>query len=272
MRESLQRGHAMAPSRKNRMPALFLGHGSPMNAIEEGAFRRGWREAARRIPRPKAVLCVSAHWETEGVRVTSSDRPGTIHDFSGFPPELYAIRYPAPGDPDLARRTTELLPDAKPALDPGRGLDHGAWSVLRAMYPDADIPVVQLSLDAGRTPQAHFDLAKGLAPLREKGVLVVGSGNIVHNLGLVAWDRPDGFDWADRIDAEVRRRIVAGDAAGLVAWETLGRDAPLAVPTLEHYLPLLYVLAVRGKGEAAAFFNEQAVMGSLSMTCVTIGG
>jgi 4,5-DOPA dioxygenase extradiol len=262
----------MKSYRDGRMPVLFLGHGSPMNAIEENAFRRGWRETARRIPRPKAVLCVSAHWESKGVRVTSSDRPETIHDFSGFPPELYAIRYPAPGDPALARRTAELLLDAKPTLDPGRGLDHGAWSVLRAMYPDADVPVVQLSLDTGRTPRAHFDLMKGLAPLREEGVLVVGSGNIVHNLGLVEWDRPDGFDWADRIDAEVRRRIVAGEDAGLAAWETLDRDARRAVPTLEHYLPLLCVLAVRQPGEAAAFFNERSVMGALSMTCVTIDG
>ena len=256
---------------KGRMPTIFLGHGSPMNAIEENAFHCGWRDVARGIPRPRAVLCISAHWEAKGFRVTLAERPETIHDFYGFPPALFEVVYPAPGDPALARRVADLLREAKPALDPGRGLDHGAWSVLRAMYPEADVPVVQLSLDRGRAPRDQFALARGLAPLREEGFLVLGSGNLVHNLGLLDWNLTAGFDWADRIDAGVKHRIEAGDDEGMVDWETLGPDARRAIPTLEHYLPLLYVLAVRKPGEKVSFFNEQRTMGSLSMTCVTVG-
>jgi 4,5-DOPA dioxygenase extradiol len=253
------------------MPALFLGHGSPMNAVEDSEFRRGWADAAREIPRPEAILCISAHWETWGVFVTASERPQTIHDFYGFPRQLYEVRYPAPGDPVLARRTAELLGPAGAALDGERGLDHGCWSVLRAMYPEADVPVVQLSLDSTRSPSLHYQLAQGLRPLRDQGVLVLGSGNVVHNLRAVDFGRADGSDWAVRFDAEARKRVMAGDHAALVAYTTLSPEARKAVPTPEHYLPLLYVLALQSGDETVASFNEGTVMGSISMTCFRVG-
>jgi len=252
------------------MPALFLGHGSPMNAIEENEFHRGIRELAQRLPRPKAVLCVSAHWETKGVRITASTRPETIHDFQGFPDALFAVRYPAPGDPLLARRIAEHLSDAKVRLDPDRGLDHGCWGVLRIMYPDADIPVVQLSLDTTSPPSFHFQLAKKLALLRYEGVLIAGSGNIVHNLRRIDFQRPSGFDWAVRFNDEVKKRILAGDDAALIAYQTLFAEAHLAVPSPEHFLPLLYVLAQRQPHDRIFFFNDKTVMGSISMTSVLL--
>jgi 4,5-DOPA dioxygenase extradiol len=254
-----------------RMPALFLGHGSPMNAIEDSAYRRAWAAAARAIPKPAAVLCVSAHWETAGVAVSGSDRPETIHDFYGFPDELFAVEYPAPGDPGLCRTIAALVTGASVALDPDRGLDHGTWSVLCAMYPDADVPVVQLSLDTRRTPAFHYALGRELAPLRERGVLVLGSGNVVHNLGMLDFRRRAGYDWAARFDEELRQRILARDHAALVAYETLDPAATLAVPSPEHYLPLLYVLALQGNDEPAAIFNAETLMGSISMTSVAIG-
>ncbi len=254
-----------------RMPALFVGHGSPMNAIEDNAFRRGWRDVARRLPKPRAVLCVSAHWETAGVSVTASDQPPTIHDFYGFPRSLFAVRYPAPGLPSLARDTALLLRPTEVHLDGERGLDHGCWSVLLAMYPEADVPVVQLSLESRRPASFHYELAKQLAPLREQGVLVLGSGDIVHNLGVVDFRRPDGYDWAVRFNDEVKKRIRARDDAALVAYESLGPEAPLAVPTPEHYLPLLYVLALRDEGDDVAFFNDETVLGSISMTSLVMG-
>jgi 4,5-DOPA dioxygenase extradiol len=252
------------------MPVAFVGHGSPMNAIEDGEFRRGWAEVARRIPAPRAVLCVSAHWETAGVSVTAAERPATIHDFAGFPRELFEVRYPAPGDPLLARETAEILGAAGVVLDAGRGLDHGCWSVLRAMYPRADVPVVQLSLDTRRPGSFHYRLAQGLAPLRRRGVLVVGSGDVVHNLGLADFRRPDGYGWAVRFDDQVVERIEARDHGALVDYSSLP-DARLAVPTPEHYLPLLYVLALRDEAEPVAFFNRKTVLGSISMTSLTIG-
>ena len=250
-----------------RMPALFLGHGSPMNAIEDNEFHRGWRALGQRLPRPRAVLCVSAHWETRGVYAGAADSPETIHDFYGFPQALFDVQYRAPGDPGLARRAAEL---AGAQQDPDRGLDHGAWGVLIAMYPDASVPVVQLSLDTTQPGAFHYALAKKLAPLRDAGILVVGSGNIVHNLGV--WRPGDGrpYDWALRFDAEVRRRIDAGDHQALADYPSLGADARLSVPTPEHYLPLLYVLALQDKGEIPAYFNYQ-VMTSISMTSVLIG-
>lgn len=253
------------------MPALFVGHGSPMNAIEENEFHKGWRAAASRIPRPRAVLCVSAHWETRGTCLTGTGKPQTIHDFYGFAQELFDVRYPAPGDPALAQETASLMKHTQVAMDPERGLDHGCWSVLRAMYPEADVPVVQLSMDTAEPAAFHYALAGELAPLRERGVLVLGSGNIVHNLGMMQYRILKGFDWAVRIDALLKAKIAAADHAALVDYPALDPDMSKAVPTPEHYLPLLYVLALRRPGESAVCFNDKTVMGSISMTCVRVG-
>lgn len=253
-----------------RMPVLFVGHGSPMNAIEDNAFHRTWRELGRTLPRPKAILCVSAHWETRGIYVTATDKPETIHDFYGFPKALFDVRYPAPGDPALARRTAELLQPQRARLDAGRGLDHGAWSVLLALFPDADVPVVQLSIDSAQPGAWHYELAKALVPLRDEGVLIVGSGNIVHNLMLYSFRDPTPFDWAIRFDDEIKRRLLARDHDAVVAWQDLGPDARLAVPTPEHYLPLLYAIAQRQDDDALAFFNA-SVVGSMAMTSLLIG-
>lgn len=242
-----------------------------MNAVEDGEFPRGWAEAARRVGRPERIVCVSAHWETRGVAVTSSQRPPTIHDFSGFPEELYAVRYDAPGDPALAREIAEIVTTAAIQPEPTRGLDHGAWVVLHAMYPDADVPVVQLSLDTARPPVFHQALARELAPLRQKGVLLVGSGNVVHNLGLLDPGCRGGYDWAVRFDRAIAERIESGDAAGVARYDDLGRDARLSVPTPEHFLPLLYVLGVREPGEKVEFFNDAFVMGSISMRSLIVG-
>ena len=253
-----------------RMPVLFVGHGNPMNAIERNGFHRGWEEMGRKLPAPKAILCVSAHWETRGVAVMASAKPETLHDFLGFPKALFDVRYPAPGDVPLARRTADLLATAKPRLDFEWGLDHGAWSVLLAMYPEADVPVIQLSLDTGKPAAFHCDLARQLAPLRDEGVLILGSGNLVHNLRLFDFGDPTPAAWASRFEAEVRRRIESRDHAALVAFETLGPDARRAIPTPEHYLPLLYALALQDPTEPVRFFN-QAVLSSISMTSVLIG-
>jgi 4,5-DOPA dioxygenase extradiol len=250
------------------MPVVFVGHGSPMNAIEDNAFSRTWRELGERLPRPKAIVCISAHWEARGARVTAAGDPVTIHDFYGFPKALFDVEYAASGDPMLARVIVEMLGGTGHAqVDATRGLDHGAWSVLNVMYPDMDVPVVQLSIDTSRPGEHHYQLAQRLAPLRDKRVLVIGSGNIVHNLGL--WDsrNPHPLDWAQRFDAEVKLRIAAGDHAGLAGWTNLGNDARLAIPTPEHYLPLLYVLALRRDGDRTHFFNEN-VASAISMTSV----
>jgi 4,5-DOPA dioxygenase extradiol len=243
-----------------------------MYAIEENEFYKRLYEVARQFAKPKGVLCISAHWETDGVVLTGSDRPETIHDFYGFPRALFEVRYPAPGDPVLARRAAALLSPASARLDAERGLDHGCWSVLRAMYPDADVPVVQLSLDGKPAARAHYLLATQLAPLRREQVLILGTGNIVHNLGMIDFRRADGFDWAVRFNEEVKRRILAGDHDSLADIGTLGAESRLAVPGLEHYLPLLYALAVKAEGENVSFFNDKVVMGSISMTSVLIGG
>jgi len=251
-----------------RMPALFLGHGSPMNAIEDNEFHRAWRALAQELPRPKAVLCISAHWETRGVYAGAVAQPETIHDFYGFPKALFDVQYRASGDPALAQRAAALT---GARLDPGRGLDHGSWGVLIGMYPDASVPVVQLSLDTAQPGAWHYALGKKLLPLRDEGILVMGSGNIVHNLGV--WRPGDGhpYDWALRFDGEVRRRIDNGDHAGLADYPALGSDARMSIPTPEHYLPLLYALALQEKGEPARTFNDK-VMTSISMTSVVIGG
>ena len=254
-----------------RMPALFIGHGNPMNAIERNEFHRGWEEVARGLPNPKSVLCVSGHWETRGVYLTASESPETIHDFYGFPKALFDVRYPAPGDPGLARRAQELIESVDARLDPGRGLDHGAWSVLVAMYPKADVPVVQLSLDTSRPGAFHYALARELRPLRDEGVLILGSGNMVHNLPLFDYHDPNPLDWAARCDSEIKKRILERDHDALISCETLGPDARLAVPTPEHYFPLLYALALQDEDEHLGFFNS-AVLSSISMTSVLVGG
>ena len=252
------------------MPALFIGHGSPMNALEDNAFTRGWQDAARRIPRPRAILCVSAHWETRGVYVGGTATPETIHDFYGFPKALFDVRYPAPGDPVLAARIVQTVKNTKVHIDPGRGIDHGVWSVLRIMYPQADIPVLQLSLDSARPGDFHHALGRELVPLRDDGMLILGSGNIVHNLRLFDFHASAPTDWAARADATLRARIESGDHAGLIEWVGLGPEVALGVPTPEHYLPLLYTMALRSDGEPIRFFNER-VISALSMTCVQIG-
>jgi 4,5-DOPA dioxygenase extradiol len=250
------------------MPVLFLGHGSPMNAIEDNAWRRGWGEIARRLPRPKAILCVSAHWETRGARVTASATPETIHDFYGFPKALFDVRYPAPGDPELAARVATLVTSEPVQLDPGRGLDHGAWSVLIAMYPGADVPVVQLGMDTRLPGSHHLALARQLAPLRDEGVLVLGSGNIVHNLRLFDFRNPAPLDWALAADAAIRA-MISGRRHDQLAQFPQRPDARLPVPTPEHYLPLLYCVALQQDGDELEFFNV-SVPGSISMTSVLI--
>ena len=238
--------------------------------IEDNEFSQAWAAAARALPAPTAILCVSAHWETAGVTVTAMHHPRTIHDFYGFPDELYAVSYPAPGSPRLASRVRELLHGATVSADLNWGLDHGAWSVLRRMFPNAGVPIVQLSLDASRPPAEHYRLAGELAPLRSEGVLVVGSSNLVHNLRVIQWEG-GAYDWAQRFDAEVTRLILAADHDALVHYERLGPDAAHSIPSNEHYLPLLYALALRQPGESVHFFAEQVVMGSISMRSLRIG-
>lgn len=256
-----------------RTPALFLGHGNPMNAIERNDYTEGWARIGKTIPRPKAILCVSAHWYVPGLMVTAMEQPRTIHDFGGFPRELYAYDYPAPGDPQLARRVQELLEPLKAGLDYDWGLDHGTWSVLCHVYPDADIPVVQLSIDETQPAEFHFDLGRRLAPLRDEGILIVGSGNIIHNLHTYAWGRHpvEPFDWAVRFETVARDVILAGDFRPLVEYESLGRDAMLSAPTPDHYLPLLYVLGAAEAGEPVAFPVEGIDGGSVSMLAVQFG-
>ena len=258
--------------RDERMPVLFVGHGSPMNAITDTPFSRAWTELGGTLPRPTAILCVSAHWETKGVMVTAMDRPQTIHDFYGFPEALHAKLYPAPGAPELARKTAELVRKAPVALDQSWGLDHGTWSVLARMFPRADVPVFQLSLDATRASSWHYDLGKELKPLRERGVLVMGSGNIVHNLRRVSRQLPDaGFDWAIEFDAKIKGLIDRGDHQGVIDYQALGQAAQLSVPTNEHFLPLLYALALKDEKERIVYFNDAATMGSISMRSLLIG-
>ena len=258
-----------------RMPVLFLGHGSPMNAIEENDFVAGFRKIGSEIPRPNAVLCISAHWETKGTFVTAMEKPRTIHDFGGFPKALFDVQYPAPGSPELARETRDLVKKTTVGLDESQwGLDHGAWSVIKHLYPDADVPVIQLSLDYSQTPQYHYGLARELASLREKGILIVGSGNMVHNLRKVAWDRLNdkdfGFDWAIEASEKMKSHILSGDHDPLINFRAQGKSFDLAIPTPEHYLPLLYALALQEKGESVSLFNDRAVAGALTMTSVKI--
>lgn len=258
------------------MPILFLGHGTPMNAIEENDFSRGWRALTKDLPTPKAILCISAHWETRGTWVTAMEKPRTIHDFGGFPQELFNVQYPAPGKPELARETKDTLKSVETGLDLTWGLDHGTWSVLRQMYPAADIPVVQLSLDHTRPAPEHYALARELAPLRGKGVLIIGSGNMVHNLGRMSvrgedFNEPFGYDWALEANALFKRLINENCHAELAHYQALGEAVQLAVPTPEHFLPLLYILALKQDHEGLVYFNDQPVAGSLTMTSLAIG-
>ncbi len=242
-----------------------------MNAIEETEFSAKWKTLGTELPRPQAILCISAHWETRGTFVTAMEKPETIHDFGGFPEELFAVQYPAPGSPALANQTKEIIKKAAAELDTKWGLDHGCWSVVRRIYPNADIPVVQLSLDHFQSPQWHYDLAKDLSSLRNKGVLIIGSGNIVHNLGRINWEHPDtGYDWAQEANDMFKHRIIDGNHHDLINYASLGKAALLSVPTPEHFLPMLYILGIKQKEENIEFFNDKTVMGSLSMTSFKI--
>ena len=254
----------------HKMPVLFVGHGSPMNALEDNGFSRTWRTLGTILPRPRVILCISAHWQTLGPHVTAMDAPPTIHDFGGFPQALFDMRYPAPGAPEWAARITQLDVSHSIVFDHEWGLDHGSWSILCHMYPAADIPVLQLSLDINKTPAEHYQFAKVLAPLRDQGVLIVGSGNIVHNLRQVIW-RDEAYDWAIELDQLVAQRITAGDHAALIDYSHLHPGMLLAVPTVEHYLPLLYILALQESTDPVGFFNEAVTLGSMSMRGVKIG-
>ncbi len=251
------------------MPALFVGHGNPMNAINDSEFSRAWAELGRALPHPKGIMCISAHWETDGTCVTAMEHPATIHDFSGFPAALENMTYPAPGSPELADKVMSTARATRIRPDRSWGLDHGAWSVLCRMYPQADIPVVQLSLDAGAPPDFHYALGRELGALRKEGVLILGSGNMVHNLRTMAWQE-EGFDWAVESDRAMAALISATDHNALVAYEKLPH-ARQAIPTEEHYLPLLYVLGAAGDGEPATFFNDKVTLGSVSMRGVRLG-
>lgn len=255
------------------MPAIFLGHGNPLNAISQNAYTAAWAAIGKAIPRPRAVLAVSAHWYLPACAVTVNAAPATIHDFGGFPRELYEVIYPAPGSPDLARRVQHLLAPTAVGLNESWGLDHGTWSVLRHVFPDADIPVVQLSIDERQPPQFHYALGKRLGALREEGVLVVGSGNLVHNLHAYAWGRGGAqpFDWALRFEEQVRQFLLNGQDERIVTYDDLGRDARLAVPTPDHYLPLLYILGLRREQDQVSFPVQGVDGGSVSMLAVKLG-
>ncbi len=257
------------------MPVLFVGHGSPMNGIEDNEFSRTWSAMAKQIPVPKAVLVISAHWFTKGTHITAMDFPETIHDFGGFPKELYAVQYPAPGNPLLAKETADMIHSANVDLAHDWGLDHGAWTIIRHMYPEANIPVLQLSIDYTKDAKFHYELAKEIFSLRKKGVLILGSGNIVHNLRMVAWDKLNepnyGYDWALQMNNTFKELIANDMHDKLIQYQYLGKEAMLAIPTPEHYLPLIYSLGLKEKNDSISFFNDKAVGGSLTMTSVKIG-
>jgi 4,5-DOPA dioxygenase extradiol len=257
----------------NLMPAIFVGHGNPMNAIERNDYTGGWARIGNSVPRPKAILCVSAPWYKPFTAVTAMQNPPTIHDFGGFPRELFEFQYPAPGEPALAVRIQKLLAPVEVGLDNRWGLDHGTWSVLCHVFPQADIPIVQLSIDEIQPAEFHYELAKRLAPLREEGVLIVGSGNVVHNLHVYAWGREpvEPFDWAVRFEQLVRESISSRNHEPLIKYESLGRDALLSAPTPDHYLPLLYVLALQRDEDEVGFPVEGFDGGSVSMLSIQIG-
>lgn len=258
-----------------KMPALFIGHGSPMNAIEDNEFVRGMIEQGKKLSKPKAIVVVSAHWETNGTFVTAMENPRTIHDFGGFPQELYEQQYPAPGSPELAAEISKLVkPENTVGLDHKWGLDHGAWTVVKHLFPNADIPVIQLSIDYKKEPSYHYELAKQLTKLRDKGILIVGSGNIVHNLRKVAWAKMNenyGYDWALEMNENVKKWVLNENHQELINFRKQGQAFDLSIPTPEHYLPLLYTMGVKDKNESVSLFNDKYVGGSISMTSFKIG-
>ncbi len=257
----------------HKMPVLFIGHGSPMNGIEHNQFSESWAQLAKEIPTPEAILVVSAHWLSRGTKITAMDFPETIHDFGGFPKALFDVQYPAPGNPELAKETASIIKSADVELVHDWGLDHGAWTVIRNMYPDAKIPVLQLSIDYTKGPQFHYELAKELSSLRSKGVLIIGSGNMVHNLRMISFDKLDaeyGYDWAIEMNEVFKKHITNRNHDALINYESLGNAAKLAVPTPDHYYPLLYSLGLQNKHEEAFIFNDKLMAGSLTMTSLVI--
>lgn len=254
------------------MPAVFVGHGNPLNALERNPYTETWRQFGQRIARPRAILAICAHWYTRGTAVTAMAQPPTLHDFGGFPQTLFDMQYPVPGAPALAAQIRDLLAPLEVRLDLDWGLDHGAWSVLVHMFPEADVPVVQLALDATQPARFHYELGQRLRPLREQGVLILGSGNVVHNLRRARWDdQAAPYDWAVDFNQQVRDLLLRGEHAPLVGYEQLGAAAALCVPTPEHYLPLLYVIGAQGAEERASILVDDIAMGSISMLSVVIG-
>ncbi len=253
------------------MPLLFVGHGNPMNAIAENEFAEGWRQIALTLPKPKSILCISAHWETNGTFVTAVEKPKTIHDFYGFPQKLFDVEYPAPGDPLLANETQKIVTKTKVERDFNWGLDHGCWSVVKHLYPSADIPIVEMSLDYGKPPEMHYELAKELSSLRKQGVLIIGSGNIVHNLRMINWNSTENYEWAIEANEKIKQLVLNGDHQKLISYKNLGREVQLAIPTPEHFLPLLYVLGLKNEDDQITLFNDKTELGSISMTSLKIG-
>lgn len=255
-----------------KLPVLFVGHGSPMNGIEDNNFSQRWKAMGKEITRPKAILCISAHWLTKGTHVTAMENPPTIHDFGGFPKALFDVQYPAPGDPVLAKNISKLFTETNVGLNHDWGLDHGTWSITRNMYPEAKIPVLQLSIDYHQPAQYHYNLAKTLASLRKKGVLIMGSGNMVHNLSMVAWDKMNepnyGYDWAIEMNENFKSAIQKGDHQALINYEKYGTAGKYAIPTPDHYYPLLYILGLLEEKDKVSFFNDKLVAGSLTMTSI----
>jgi 4,5-DOPA dioxygenase extradiol len=255
-----------------KMPVLFLGHGSPINAIEENIFVEGWRNIGKTIPKPNAIICISAHWETKGTKVTALQQPKTIHDFYGFPQALFDVNYPAPGSPELATEVKDLIKTTDVDLDKMWGFDHGSWSVIKFLYPEADVPMIELSLDIYKSPKEHYELAKELNALRTKGVLIIGSGNVVHNLRALNWNEPNGgYDWAHEVNDTFKNIITSGRHDELFNFVQKGSAFNLAVPSMEHYLPSVYALALQGKEEEVTLFNDQLIYGSLGMLSFKIG-
>lgn len=253
------------------MPVFFIGHGNPMNGIIENEYTRGWKKAIEKTPKPTAIIVISAHWETRGTQITAMKTPRTIYDFYGFSPELFAAKYDAAGNPELAKDVAETLKNRSIALDENWGLDHGSWTILKHLYPAAEIPVLQLSLDFGKSAKEHYELAKELKYLRERGVLIIGSGNMVHNLRMVNFREPQSYDWAVSANNKFKNLILSGEHDKLIKYETLGSDIDLAIPSAEHYLPLLYSLALMNENDAVQIFNDSVDLASISMTSVKIG-
>lgn len=258
-----------------RMPALFVGHGNPMNAIEDNIFTRGFESIAKELPKPNAILCISAHWETRGTFVTAMKQPETIHDFGGFPSRLYEVQYPAPGSPELALAIQQGITSTSVNLTNEWGLDHGCWTVAKFLFPKADIPVIEMSIDYSKPAAFHYQLGKELSALRRKGVIIIGSGNSIHNLRMVDWSNMDtvdyGYDWAIGVNERIRQFITEGDHQSLVNFDKLGKEFKLAIPTPEHFIPLLYTLALQEKDEVPYIFNDHLVAGSLNMMSVKLG-